>query len=148
MIVGPEQEDLRRMTRLMASPKTIDTRSAYSNRIEDELTRCSIFLTHHIKVLSVSGPSSKAIIAGETLWSKLILEYRGNKYRGENAQVLIDALIHVPQIRPTSRAILRRLMEAIDFCDRHISEYQTDVRDMLREIQYVGGREIFQAKNW
>ena len=74
------------------------------------------------------------------------MEYRGNKYRGENAQVLVDGLIHVPQIRPASRAILRRLMEAIDFCDRHISEYQTDVRDMLRKIKYVGGREILSGE--
>ena len=136
MVVGPQQEDLRRMTRLM--DKTIDMRTAYSNRIEDELTRCSIFLTHYVKVLSVSGRNIiKAIIAGETDPEKLILGYRGNKYRGENAQVLIDALVHVPEIRPAGRAILGRLMEAIDFCDRHIDEYKTDIRAMVSEIKYV-----------
>ena len=76
------------------------------------------------------------------------MQYRGNKYRGENAQVLIDALVHVPQIRPASRASPTHLIEPIGFSGRQIGEYQTDVRDMLREIQYVGGREIFQAKNW
>ncbi|MGB0388726.1 MAG: IS110 family transposase [Ardenticatenaceae bacterium] len=136
MVVGPEQEDLRRMTRLM--DKTIDMRTAYSNRIEDELTRCSIFLTHYVKVLSVSGRNIiNAIISGETDPEKLILGYRGNKYRGQNAQVLIDALVHVPEIRPAGRAILGRLMEAIDFCDRHIDEYKADIRAMVSEIEYV-----------
>ena len=136
MIASPQQDDLRRMTRLMH--KTIDTRTAYSNRIEDELTRCSIFLTHHIKVLSVSGRNIiKAIIDGVTDPQKLINEYRGHKYRGQNAQPLIDALVHVPEIRPASIAILRRLMEAIDFCDRQINEYQADIRAMISQIQYV-----------
>lgn len=136
MIVGPQQEDLRRMTRLMR--KTINTRTAYANRIADELTRSSIFLTHYVKVLSVSGKGIiKAIIAGQTDPNKLILEYRGNKYRGEEAQILIDALVHVPQIRPASLVILARLMEALEFCDRHISEYEADIAAMISEIKYV-----------
>lgn len=136
MVVGPQQEDLRRMTRLM--DKTIATRTANANRIEDELTRCSIFLTQYVSVLSVSGRHIiKAIIEGESDPIKLYSCYRGRKYTGSQAQVLIDSLVHVPEIRPASKAILRRLMEALEFCDRQISEYQADIRTMIAQIEYL-----------
>ena len=70
------------------------------------------------------------------------MEYRGNKYRAENAQVLRQ----VPQIRPASRASPTHLIEPIGFSGRQIGEYQTDVRDMLRKIKYVGGREILSGE--
>ena len=46
-------------------------------------------------------------------------------------------MIRVPEIRPAGRAILGRRMSAIDFCDRHIDEYKTDIRAMVSEIKYV-----------